>query len=178
MPLRSLLADLARERDAFLDALAALEPESRTIRPSADAWAPLEIAEHTFKAERSMLTGLERQLGRGDARNDLGAPSRTKTTALLMAMRSPQRFQAPTTVPDMALESMTYEELQSQWSALAPRWKAAVLSLSEELETAGLVRHPYAGPLTAKDTLRFLVAHTARHVRQLKRTTRRALPDA
>ncbi|NNF57044.1 MAG: DinB family protein [Rhodothermaceae bacterium] len=173
MSLRSLLNDLAHERDAFLEALAALPPDARTASPSADTWSPLEIGEHVFKAERSMLTGLERQLERGDARKDLGGPSRAKATALLMAMRSPQRFQAPTTVPDLALQGMPYEELRTQWTALAPRWEAAA-SIPEDLATVGLVRHPYAGPLTAKDALRFLVAHTARHSRQLNRTVRAA----
>ena len=77
------------QRGAFIQALDALRPEQRALKPSLEAWSPVEIAEHVYNSERAVLRGLERQLDPAGERRELGRPSRAKFAALMVALRSP-----------------------------------------------------------------------------------------
>ena len=173
-PLASRLDALARERDGYLDVLEGLTPEARTRRPAPEAWSPLEIAEHVFRVERAMLRGLEKQSAAGDARTGVGARSAVRVAALVVAMRTPRPIRMPQGTRGIAPEGMAYEALRTEWASLPARWEAATAALPASLSAAPLLKHPIAGALTLGDALRFLVAHAARHRRQLARSVRAA----
>lgn len=168
------LAALDRERAAFLDALDRLAPEARTASPSPGAWSPLEIGEHTFRAERAMLRGLEKQLEAGDARVDMGRYNPAGIVLLLAAMRAPKKLRIPEGARGVAPEGMDYEALREAWGGLGARWSVAVASFPAALEKTALLRHPVTGALTLGEALRFLTAHASRHRRQLARAARPA----
>ena len=168
-PLPDRLAALHRERAAFLDALARLTPSERAASTAAGAWSPAEIGEHVYRVEAVTLRGLERQVAAGDARKDVGPYSRASVVVLLAAMRSPKRIRVPEGARGIMPEGMDYEALCAAWAALPARWDALVTAFPEALARTPLVRHPIVGALTLDDALRFLVAHTSRHRRQLGR---------
>ena len=122
-----------------------------------------------------MLRGLERQLAAGDTRAAVGERSGVRVTALLAALHSPKRFRVPESAGGLSPEGMAYTALREEWTDVGERWRAAVESLPPGLGATPLVRHPYAGPLTVTDTLRFLAAHAARHRRQFDRASAAAL---
>ena len=70
------LGALARERAALLGALEGMDASARTAPPAPAAWSPVEIGEHVYRVEAAMLGGIERQLAAGNARKDVGKPSR------------------------------------------------------------------------------------------------------
>lgn len=168
--LEELLGQLSAERRAFVDALDSLPREICTSKPSTDAWSPLEIAEHVFKTERSMLRGVSKQLDPESERRTLGKPSRTMFIALIVALRSPVKFKVPSKATAVAPGTMTYEEIRADWLGFEEQWRTIAESIPNDLALIGLVRHPVIGPMTLNQCLHFLVAHSARHFKQLERT--------
>ncbi|HYE96229.1 MAG TPA: DinB family protein [Rubricoccaceae bacterium] len=166
-----LVSRLDHERERFVAAMDRLPRAVRAARPGAEAWSPLEIAEHVFLAERAMLRGLRRQVEAGEARRDIGRASRWKAVALMAVTRAPVKVRAPKQAPIHPTGETPWETLRAEWTALGAGWRALAEAFPPALERAALVRHPVAGPLTTASTLRFLAAHAARHFGQLKRTS-------
>lgn len=171
-PLPALLDALRRERTDFLDALAALDEGTRTARPAHDAWSPVEIGEHIYRAEAAMLRGVEKQLAAGEARKDVGPYRRGALLLLLAAMRAPIRLTVPEAARGIVPEGIPYDALREAWAGLDARWSAAGSAVAPDLGSTPLIRHPLAGALTFADAVRFLAAHAARHRRQLDRAVR------
>lgn len=169
-PLSDRLDALRRERDAFLDALARLDAPARATHPDPDAWSPVEIAEHVYRAEASTLRGVEKQLAAGEARKDVGPYRPWALDLLLAAMEAPKRLKVPEGARGIAPEGMPYDDLREAWAGLGPRWDAA--AAHPAVDEAPLVRHPMVGALTFEGAVRFLTAHAARHRRQLERAIR------
>ncbi|MCH7638560.1 MAG: DinB family protein [Bacteroidetes bacterium] len=164
------IARLDDQRGAFVEALDALPPRLRTLKPSPEAWSPVEIAEHVYRSERAVLRGLERQLDPEGERRELGKPSRAKFLALMVALRSPKKFKVPEGVSTTAPAGMTYEEIHEGWLSFPTQWEAILGSTPEDLLNVGLIRHPISGPMTLSQSAQFLAVHTARHFKQLERT--------
>ena len=160
------------QRGAFAEALHALRPKLRTLKPSPEAWSPVEIAEHVYRSERNVLRGLERQLDPEGERRELGEPSRAKFLALIVALRSPKKFKVPEGASAAAPAGMAYDAIREGWFGFPTQWDAIIGSIPEELLDVGLIRHPIGGPMTLSQSLQFLAVHTARHFKQLERTAK------
>lgn len=160
------------QRGAFVEALDSLRPEQRALKPSLEAWSPVEIAEHVYRSERAVLRGLERQLDPAGERRELSRPSRAKFAALMVAFRSPKKFKVPEGASASAPGGMTYHEIREGWFGFPAQWEAILGLIPKDLLDVGLIRHPISGPMTLGQCAQFLTAHTARHLKQLERAAK------
>ena len=170
--LSGLVDRLNDQRGAFVEALDALPPKLRTLKPSPEAWSPVEIAEHVYNSERAVLRGLERQLDPAGERRELGRPSRAKFAALMVALRSPKKFKVPEGASAAAPGGMTYDEIRDGWFGFPAQWEAILGLIPEDLLDVGLIRHPISGSMTLSQSAQFLAVHTARHLKQLERAAK------
>jgi len=168
--LSGLVERLNDRRSAFVETLDALPAGARGSKPSPEAWSPDEIAEHVFRSERAVLRGLARQLDPEGERRDLGKPSSVRFAGLIAALHSPKKFKVPAGASASAPAGMTYDEIRGGWLGFPAQWDAIIGSIPQELEGAGLIRHPISGPMTLSQSLQFLAVHAARHFKQLERT--------
>jgi len=169
--LPSLLAALDARRTTFLANLEALPEPTLEQSPEPGAWSPLEIGEHLLRLEERFLNAAERQTHAGDDRRDLGEADEAAVEGLIQAMRSPARFRVPEGARVVQPEgALTLADLRVRWRVLAERWQCLVDGFPDALLNVALVRHPLAGPLCLRHTLRFLDAHLSHHEHQLTRT--------
>ena len=167
--LSTLIERLDEERQSFVDALDAAPPDLLTSKPSADAWSPLEIAEHVYRTERSVLRGVSKQLDPENERRNIGEPSRARFIALIVALRSPAKFKVPPNAAAVVPGEMAYEEIRADWTSFQAQWESIMANFPTEFESVGLTRHPVSGPMTLGQGLQFLAVHAARHLRQFER---------
>lgn len=74
---------------------------------------------------------------------------------------SAARYIAPT--------GAAWVETRRAWAEAARGWRGAASALPDDLQDAGLIRHPRVGPITAAGAARFSAAHTVHHHAQLDR---------
>lgn len=165
------LADLRDAHRAVSDLLDALPPDALAWRPAPDEWSPTDVLEHLVRTERGMLFGIDRQLQAGDSRRDLGTPSPEAFAKLSAFLRSDRK----TTVPEGSARFVAprgdtpYADLRAEWDALPETWTQVLGAIPDDLAETGLVLHPRAGALTARDSALFAADHAAHHLHQLER---------
>ena len=118
---------------------------------------------------------MSRQIGKGDARRDVGQPSARSVEGLIRAMRTPAQFKIPEGVPSIVPSTDAapdLDTLRAEWQQTGERWHALADELPADLAETGLVHHAVAGALTFGQTLRFLESHIEHHLHQLARTVR------
>lgn len=168
--LADALSTLDRDRATFLAAYDALAPAQRTFRPAPAAWSADDVAEHLARVDAGMLAILRRQVDAGDARRDLGRPSRVKQALVTRFMRSDARTRMPPAVaPRVAPVGADPVESRATLAASAGAWATLVASVPPDLEPTPLWSHPVGGAYTAAQAVSFHAAHFDHHVRQLAR---------
>jgi hypothetical protein len=84
-------------------------------------------------------------------------------------MKAPIRGRAPEIVASVP-DDEDPAELRARWSRLRGELRALLESIPDSLLGTCLFRHPIAGPMTLESALDFMIAHAARHARQIERT--------
>lgn len=160
---------LTQEREKFLEVLESAPVDTLHANPSEGAWSPHQVAEHVYRAERATLRGLEHQLDPKNERRDVGKTSRLRVAAVMTTLKAPKKYRVPEKA-NVWPSGMDHEEMKSNWAGFNERWKKLTNDFPDQLEAVALIKHPLAGPLTLNQCLQFLTLHSARHLKQLKRT--------
>lgn len=148
-------------RDAFLVTLG-IEPEARLAwRPGGTAWSALDTVQHLVLVEEGVV-GYARKKLLGPPQPAGGPATRLRLGLLVAGLRSPLRFRAPAqqVIPSQTLPLAT---LKGRWEASGAALRTLVAGLPGERSGALFFRHPVAGPLDPKGTLRFLHEHARHH---------------
>jgi hypothetical protein len=151
--------------------LARLEGHDRTRlnRPRPDGgWSVLQILQHVITAEEGTLRYMSKKMLAGASLPQAGLKSRLRLLALQMVLASPFRFRAPGATGDVPDETDP-AELRARWNAVRASWKELLDTFPGELLDRMVFRHGMVGLMSLYDTLDFLQAHLARHVRQVER---------
>lgn len=164
------LSTLDRDRATFLAACDALSPAQRAFRPSPGAWNADEVAEHLARVDTGMLLLLNKQVGAGEARRDIGRPSWIRQALVTRFMRSDRKTRIPPAVaPRVAPVGADPDESRAVLAASPAAWAAFVARVPPGLERTALWKHPVGGAYTAAQAVGFHAAHFDHHMRQLAR---------
>lgn len=149
----------------MLGQLDPLTDHQLTFQCEPDSWSLLQVAQHVLSAEQRSVGVLLEQDGRPNDRRTLR--QRVFYVLVWVVMKTGLKVKNPTRVnPD---DTLTLEEIRTQWSELRGRLKAHL----QPLETADLGRaafkHPISGPFDLEEGLLFLDRHTRHHLKQLER---------
>lgn len=192
-PLRSadvlaqLHADLDRLRSEVVEGWPDLAPEALKRRPAPDKWSAVDCLEHVRKANAMYMGHLERAIARAKRKGRRAVETYTpgfvgERMRVSMAPREPDadgRPRVANKVPTTGGYNPLRQgpprdpaEVLADFAQQLDRWRA----LAERLEGVDLnVRsHTLLGPLMQLklgDVVRYLVAHTDRHLVQAKRAS-------
>jgi hypothetical protein len=61
------------------------------------------------------------------------------------------------------------DEVRARWDEVRERWRERLESYPDALQRKAIFRHPFAGRLNMRQTLRFLDDHLLHHTRQVER---------
>jgi hypothetical protein len=163
------LDDLDDWKDALLGSLAIESPERLAFRPDGKGWCALDVVQHLVLVEESVV---------GYARKKLQGPpqpvpvlDRAKLALLVLILRSPVRFRAPTPVVIPA-ETVPLGDLTVRWGKVREDLREILGSLPDERRKALFFRHPIGGALDPHGTLDFVHEHAEHHDAQIRRTWR------
>jgi hypothetical protein len=165
MRLIERLQSFDARRNALLDEVEALEPETLTARPLAGKWSILEIVEHLVLAERVVFQGLPdpAQLKARKPRPE----QRVRHFLVLFVLRTgiPVGVASPAMNPE---GGRSLAELRRLWD----EDKAWLLACIDHLGPQGIhkavLKHPIAGPISIPQAVVMSRIHLERHIRQIR----------
>jgi hypothetical protein len=99
---------------------------------------------------------------------EAGLSSALRGWALGVALRSPLRRKAPQ-VAQPAGDPESLDEVRARWDEVRERWRARLECYPDALQSKAIFRHPFAGRLNMRQTLRVLDDHLLHHTRQVER---------
>jgi hypothetical protein len=169
MELIERLRSFDARRNALLDEMEALAPETLNARPLAGKWTILEIVEHLVLAERVVFQGMP-----DPAQLKARKPwlkQRVRHLLVLIVLRTgiPVDVASPAMIPEGRRD---LAELRRLWDEN----KAWLLLYMEKLGPTRiherLLRHPIAGPIDLRQGVVMSRIHLERHIRQIRRLQR------
>ncbi len=164
------LAQLERDRAAFLAAYDALTPAQRSFRPADGGWTADEVLQHVVKVETGTVTIVAKQAAAGDRRRDVGTPAEASLAAVEAFLRSDGRTAMPAAVEvHVAPTSPPDAGWRERLGVFASDWSAIAEALPDGDAEVALMAHPVAGPLTAAGAARVVAAHLEHHRHQIAR---------
>jgi uncharacterized damage-inducible protein DinB len=158
---------LERQRDAFLEQLAALSEAQRQFKPTAETWCPLEVAEHLLTVE----IGISKPFLNGVKPEAVTIRSQAIGWLLIAGMSTPTRVKTPSKNANPQ-QIPTLEDVQERWRNHHERMRAHLEPLPATALSSAAMNHPMVKPMTLAQSLAFFTAHTRHHVYQLERIRR------
>jgi hypothetical protein len=154
------LANLAKTRDAFQQAVSGLSEAQARFKPSADRWSIEELVEHVALAEHGMYRLITELHEKSDD------PREAESAASLARARD--RKTIPLAAPERVLPKGRFGGLSGgldRFLQNRARTMDYVQACQDDLRSR-LIQHPI-GLLNGRDCLRILTFHPARHVEQI-----------
>lgn len=168
--LQSRFDQYNQRREALLQNLSALPPETLSKNLGPDRWSLLQVIQHLVKAERAVLVNLP------DPSLLVHKPRGILAQLGYLVVIWVLKWGLPVPVPEPA---MTPDGHQSSLSVLRVEWDRNTKWLQLYLDgltpaTAmrAVFRHPVTGPLTPDRALRLAHLHLDTHIRQIDRIRR------
>jgi hypothetical protein len=152
--------------DDLLLVLRGMTDEQRRFRPEPDDWSALEVAHHVFLAERLTVTSLEKLRGQPSRKRGLKAKFGKLAVAVVFKLGIPVENPSKMVTPDPAVG---FDELESEWREVREQMLEVLEAMDEDAPGQAGMSHPFAGPMTVRETLAFLAAHLERHLGQMRR---------
>lgn len=160
------LQALDDRRNALLDEMDALEPETLVAKPVPGKWSILEIVEHIVLAERVVYQDLPdpSQLKVREPR----LKHRIRYFLVMLVLRTgiPVGVASPAMNPEGGRD---LAELRRLWDENQAWLRACVESLGPRGIHRPILKHPIAGPINLRQTVLMTRVHLDRHIGQIRR---------
>ena len=157
---------LEASKSALLNRLSGLSADCINQRPNPGAWSLAEIAQHLMLVEEEAL----RQFKAATPTNDRQTiRDRAGRLMVHFVFRRGIRVKAPfrSVIPDSA---KSLQEIRTSWNEVRSVLRAHLDSIQPDGLEALLFRHPVAGRMNVRQTLKLLELHFKHHLRQVDRT--------
>ena len=158
--------DLDAERVRLLALLQNYSDTALNQVPKEGVWSPLQVLRHIMSSERGSLSYLQKKLSFHPELPKPGLISKLRYWLLRIAIYSPIRFKAPSSVKP-TLESFDLDLLQSEWEEISKDMREYLTDLDPKWYNYLVYNHPIAGRITILQMLSFLKHHLLRHKRQI-----------
>jgi uncharacterized damage-inducible protein DinB len=168
MNIEHYTTELRNNTENILSALSRLTPIQQSAKP-ADGWSVLEILEHIYLTEKSIIRLLKSPPeGLHDGDEKIG---RQQLKKLLIEKR-----QIKVEAPEFTLPKGILANVDAFETAFADQRARLIQSLEEGtlVVDSRLYLHPYLGKITVSDWLYLIIYHSERHLGQLQATVESA----
>lgn len=140
-------------------------------QPGPGRWSVAQVIGHVVKAETLSVSYIRKKASDPSKLRPAGLANSFKAALVVALMRVPVKFPAPDIVAEVP-ESENAAELRDRWRTTRSEMSALLDSLPDALLGTCLYKHPVAGPMTVEGALDFMIAHAARHAKQIDRVLR------
>ncbi len=169
MGLIERLQSFDARRNALLDEMEALEPETLTARPLAGKWTILEIVEHLVLAERVVFQGLPDPAQLKARKPRPGQRVRHFLVLFVLRTGIPVGVASPAMIPE---GGRSLAELRRLWDENQAWLRGCAESLGPARFREAVLKHPIAGPITLRQAAVMSRIHLERHIGQIRRLQR------
>lgn len=154
---RQTLTTLAAQQEALLTRVeSATDAERRVWQSGPETWSLAQVVQHLGMSASELLK-TERP------RNKKG--SKAKFLVMRAVLKSPARLKLPPGVPITPAPTVTWDEAVALTRTALQAWSAYLETQRDDV----VFMHPFAGPLSAEQTVTFLHDHFHHHVPQVER---------
>ena len=166
--LQSRFDQYNQRREALLDILSALPPETLSKNLGPDRWSLLQVIQHLVKAERSVLMNLP------DPSLLVHKPRGIRAQLGYLVVIWALRWGLPVPVPEPAMTPDGHQSssLRAEWDRNTKWLQLYLDGLTPATVMRAVFRHPVTGPLTPERVLRIAHLHLDTHLRQIDRIRR------
>lgn len=166
--LKQLFDTLEQQKVKTLERLKPLDSEKLNKRPPGK-WSLAQVYSHLITSEQLSIAYLKKKsLGIKDFK-DTGLVEELKMLVLIVSQRLPIKFKAPKVVVENTPVYQTPAQIIEAWDATRKQMKDLLDTFSDKHLSRKVYRHPVAGMLNIRQTLRFFREHIIHHTPQIKR---------
>jgi hypothetical protein len=159
---------LEEAKKTYLEKLSEIPSELLHTQP-VDSWSAIQVTEHLLFSETGTLGYMKKKSSGGwDALESTGQEQKANSDALNSRLISPEKYKAPSVLPEPANAS-SLDELTAQWDSVRHEMLTFVDGVSPEHYDKLVFRQPIAGMLNILQTLEFIGHHIHHHIPQLER---------
>ena len=157
----ALLANLQQSTERLLRELSLFTPENFNSKPSEEEWSAANVAEHLLKIEIFANKALRSETAAADREPD-------KMISYLKDRMEDNNKRKASEITSPTGEHKDLDEMIAQFQTQRK-------SLAEAIETMDMTEacigmpHPVVGVMTRMEWVAFVIYHTDRHLRQLRR---------
>lgn len=163
-----------RKIASTMNELLVLTEDEFHFKPNENSWSASQVLNHLIGVERGTLHYLRKKLKYGGIPK-AGLLSMLRNLALKGLLYSPIRYKIPSVLSQPS-DGGSLESISNQWSELRKEWKNFLENFPNEYLDKAVFRHPIVGRISISQTVDFLIAHYAHHLKQLRRIKKSRLP--
>ncbi|QQS36207.1 MAG: DinB family protein [Ignavibacteriales bacterium] len=141
------------------------------VKPFENKWSPLQILYHIIRAEQATIIALKRSIKDYQLKEEMGFFSPLRTIQLKFLFGLPKKIKAPKGIDNIP-DSSDYDELIKKWESLRKDMKEFFQSIPPDAITKNLFSTWYSNKMNIHHITEFLILHSERHYRQIKKLIR------
>lgn len=171
LKLEAKYLQLEKLRNRFLDELEVFDDELLNTPSPEGKWSINQHIAHLVLVDKMTMGYVQHKLKQQEGMSNASFAGNIKTLLLKLVLLSGKKLKAPAVVATVP-EHASLRELRMQWDDVRFRMEDILTDIPPGMLAKCLFRHPYAGPLTASQTLTFLQDHFRHHlhiIQQLKK---------
>lgn len=167
-PLQNQFQILEEKRVQFLRDLTERGAEEISFHPGAGVWSMMDVCHHLLLSEQYTLQYMRKKIQGFEPDLSVGLIQKIKFFLFDVGVRIPTRWKIPSqkVAPGFPGE---FPALVKNWDLLRSDLERFLEQLNPGMLRFPIYKHPIAGRLNIRQTLRFLDGHFAHHMWQIKR---------
>ncbi len=164
-------ARLQRKREAIIDRLSRWTPEQLNFRPGPGQWNCVQVLHHVQLVEYFACASIGKEMATEGTLPKVTLRSSVTAAMLRALLKLPLKLKIPTPriAPDKA---PSFETVTDNWRKTREELNGFLEKLPDSAEKKAFYKHPLAGWLNARQTLKFLDSHFDHHLVQIRRIER------
>ena len=167
--LKSKYEELENSKRDLIKFVDSLEQEKLNTQPEENKWSIVQIIFHLVKTERIAVITITKGIKNIDSTSETGLIENYRSLILLLSLRLPFKYKAPTIMRKVP-EEYEINELKRKWEMIRNQIGNLLKEIKENDLNKIMFEHPYSGKMNIVQTLNFLNNHLERHFKQIKRT--------
>ncbi len=161
-----LFDSLETQRNELLSITRHLSREQFNAHPEGK-WSIARIMSHLIASEQLSVSYLNKKMQGIKEAPDTGFKEAFTMMMLVISQRLPLKFKAPNVLAENTHLYETSEQLTEAWEKVRKELKQTLTRFEDDQLKRKVFRHPIAGMLNIKQTLRFFNEHISHHTPQI-----------
>ena len=166
------------KKKALFQYIRGLPVQQYSQAPSPGSWSVAQAANHLYLSEKLSLAYLRKKMAYPEMIPPYHVKSWLSVALVKLVLKTNYKVKAPKTI-DMWQSQEVYDvnELEVKWDELRSELFTYINESYPDFKNMLVFNHPFAGRLTMRQMLIFMVEHIDHHTRQIRRIARSLPPS-